>query len=135
VRNVITLLRNSCPTSINLLKWPEKFQSEQTDIAQIVLPEHLGSDGRSFAWNHAGRGRRRGRDGKMYDLVRPKNMCARNTRARGADVQRFCELNEVDTRRVRTANENRHLKPDPLRAAALCILQALSFLDGLSFQD
>ena len=65
----------------NLLKWPEKFQPEETHIPRNLLPEDPGGDGRGFVGHQAGRsGRRRGH-GQVDRLIRAQQVSRGNTSA------------------------------------------------------
>ncbi len=54
---------------------------------------------------------------------------------RRADVERFGELDEVDTRGVRSTQEDRDLQPDSRGATPLLVIQVLPFLKVLDFHS
>ncbi len=55
----------------------------------------------------------------MHSLVHAKQVCRRNTRPTGADIQRFGQLNEFQTRRIRGTKEYGNLNLDPSGSARL----------------
>ena len=91
----------------------EKLDSKQAQFAGSLLPEDLGRDRGSFVRNQARRGSRRGGNGQMDDLFRPQQVVRSNACPGSADIERFCELNEFDPRRVLTPQEDGYLEADP----------------------
>jgi len=57
-----------------------------------------------------------------------------DTCARGANIEGFCELNEVDTGCVDTPKKDWYLQAYTGRATALCRVHTLNFLVNLDFQ-
>jgi hypothetical protein len=121
-------------SGINLLKRPNEFQSKQAGVANDLLAQHFGRNRRRFIWYQAGRGRRRRRHGELNKLVYAQRVSRRDTSTKRADIQRLGELNELNSRRIRSPQENWHLQPDPRRSALLAILQLRTFLDVLRSQ-
>lgn len=108
-----------------LLKRAQEFQSEYPHITQNLLASYLGHDRRRLAWDEARGGSGRGRDRELDRLILSKQMRRSNARATSAYVQRFCQLNKFDTRRIRTAQKNGDLEPNTRVRARLGCLYAV----------
>ena len=64
------------------------------------MAEDFGSNRRSFAGDNPGGNRGRGRDGKLNDLVRSKDVGTGYTGTCSADIEGFGELDEFGARSV-----------------------------------
>ncbi len=62
-------IRTKPGKSINLLKWPEKFQSEQAHVPGCLLPADLGRNRGRLVRHQARRGRGGRRYGQMDNLI------------------------------------------------------------------
>jgi len=87
---------------INLLKWPEKFQSEEAHVPGCFLPADLGCDRGRLFWYEARRRRGGGRYSQMDNLIGLENVRRSNTGARSPNIQCLGEFNELDARRIRS---------------------------------
>jgi hypothetical protein len=119
----------------NLLKWPEKFQPEQTHVSSSFLAEHLGCD-----WGRLVGHQARGRGGgcwnrQINDLVSSQNVRRSDAGTCGTDVQGLGELNELHTGSIGAAQENRDLQSYPGGSAALQLIQLWTFLETFRFHS
>jgi hypothetical protein len=92
-----------------LLKRPEEFQSKEPHLADRVLAEYSGGDGRGLAGDDSGRGGGRSGDGEMDDLVGAEHVGSGHTGTRGSDVEGLCKLDEFGPGSVSSAQEDGHL--------------------------
>src|SRR5580704_7287854 len=95
-----------------LLKWLEEFQSKESHLACGILSKDFGGDGWGFAGDDSRGSGGRGRNGEIDDLTRAEDVGRGYTSSRGADVERFCELDEFGPGGVCRTQKDRHLQPN-----------------------
>ena len=111
MERIYPLIRRALPENgRNLLKWPEKFQSEQPHIAGYILSQHFGRYRWSFIGHKAGRYRGRCRNRKVYDLVGTQRLRRSDACPYRAYVQGFGQFDEFHTRTIRPPQEYRYLQ-------------------------
>jgi len=134
-RNYPWVLGSMPENGRNLLKWPEKFQSEQPHIAGNILAQHLGRDRRGLVRHQAGRNWGRRRNCKVHDLVGAQDMRRSDACPCRANVQGLGQFDELDTRTIRATQEYGYLQWYPGRLSTLQLLQLRTFLKTLGFHS
>jgi hypothetical protein len=71
----------------------------------------------------------------VHNLIELENVGRRNTGASRTDVERLGEFDELDTGRIRSSQENRHLQAYSRGLAPLHMIQALAFLQTVDFHS
>ena len=117
---------------MQLLKWSQKFQAEQANIAGDRLSKDFGRDWRGLVRNDTRRGWRRRRYGYADHLIGPEKMCRGDTRACGTDVERLGQFDELNAGRIDATKKNRYLEANTRGLAAL--LHAFTLPVDLKFQ-
>jgi hypothetical protein len=93
----------------DLLKRAKEFQSEQAHLSHLFLPQDPCGNRWSFTGDQARRGRGRGRDGQVHELIGPKNVRRGDASAIGTDIKGLGQFDEFCSRGVGSAYEDRHL--------------------------
>ena len=119
----------------SLLQRAQKLQPKKAKVAGSVLAKDAGCDRRSLRGDGARGSRGRSRNGEVNDLIWSKDVGRGNTGARGANVERLGQFDELGARGVRASHENGNLELDPRRATGWKMIQALPYLRSLGFHD
>ena len=93
----------------DLLKRAKEFQSEQAHLSHLFLPQDPCGNRWGFTGDQARRGRGRGRDGQVHELIGPKNVRRGDASAIGTDIKGLGQFDEFCSRGVGSAYEDRHL--------------------------
>jgi hypothetical protein len=101
-----------------LIQRLQKLHAYQIESVSGAVAAHTRLNRRSFGRQGRGR-RRRSRDRQIYELIVPYGPSRRKVCARGANVERLCEVEKFQSGGVRTSDEHWNLNVNPLRTPAL----------------
>src|SRR5579862_1468924 len=99
----------------------QKLDANQMDFAGFLLPLHSCLDRRHSGWHQTGGDDRRGGNCKRDDVVDGERPGTNHERPYTADIQGFTKLDELLPMSVPPADEERHLKMDPMEATPVVV--------------
>ena len=117
-----------------LFQRTEKLQSGQLEFPGGLLPLDPGGNRRCLGGHRARRTWGRSWKSQMKHLIGTHEMCSRDTRAGGADIQRFRKFDKFHAPDIDPPDKHRYLKLDSLRATTLLLVQPTPFPYKFGFQ-
>jgi hypothetical protein len=101
----------------DLLQGTDEFQAKEAHFASRLLAQDLSHDGWRPTGNKAGSGSPRGGDRQMNCLIWPQDVNRGNAGARGANIKRLGEFDELNSRYIGSPQEDWYLQANARRAS------------------